>query len=236
MCKGEVQEYRAHIHSDQIVQERDEGRSVSTLADLVIMQKVIDVQLPDTYGLQVTVASGTVKRGGEVERISTKGQSFVMQLKKSGEIAQTSAVLPYSPPAFPDRSLRQGDTWSVQSELTVPFAGSDGQMEGVRREPLTYNYSLWGFSRLLGYDCAQIHVVCPQTRIELSSGIAQVVSAAGTTFFAYKEGKMVRSEVETTNVFSSPDSTITSTVKVIVDIHEAASTGMAVGGEEFIIR
>jgi len=236
MQRGESREYRAHVRSDQVVEDRGESRGATVLADLTLVQKVVDVQPPDTFRLQLIVAAGTVSRDGDTSEIPNRGQVIALELKKNGALVQPAPDVPFSQPAFPDRSLRQGDTWSSSSELIVPVAGPDGRMAGVRREGLVYNYSLWGFRRIMGYDCAQIHVTCPEALIEISPRMSQSISAAGTTFFAYKEGKMVRSEVETVTVLRSPESKVSSTVKVAVEIHEAASTGLAVGGEEFILR
>ena len=62
---------------------------------------------------------------------------------------------------------------------------------------LTYHYSLWDFRRVGGYKYAEINVSCPETAIPLQDKVEQKISAKGTTFFAYKEGRLVRSEVET---------------------------------------
>jgi hypothetical protein len=236
MQLGESREYRASVRSDQVVKDRGEIASATVLADLTLLQKVVEVKPPDTYRLHVLILGGVVRRNGDAAEIPNRGQVIPVELKKNGAVVQGFLDLPFSQSAFPDRSLRQGDTWSGQSGIVVPVTGPDGKMAGVRREYLTYSYSLWGFRRIMGYDCAQIHVVCPQTRIVMGPGYDQTVLAAGTTFFAYKEGRMVRSEVETTTVMTSPDTSVTNTVKVVIEIHEASTARMAAGGEEFIIR
>ena len=218
-------------------------------------QTAAEVSNDGQMSVDVTIKSVSMKRDNEAASLAPEqdpsGKKVSMKMKKSGEVVSTNMDLPFSQPPFPTKALRKGETWKGDSVIPVPILNAEGQQTGQRQVTLTYHYSLWDFRRVGGYECAEINVSCPETTIPLQDKVEQKISAKGTTFFAYKEGRLVRSEVETNSSISAPDVAIRNHIKVRVELTSASAppTGAAApaaaasssgplsmgGDEEFII-
>ncbi|MBM3465743.1 MAG: hypothetical protein FJX76_26935 [Armatimonadetes bacterium] len=112
------------------------------------------------------------------------------------------------------------------------MTNDEGAVTGHREVTLRYHYSLWDFTRVQGYECAEIRVSCPESTIPLQDKVEQRISATGTTYFAYKEGRLVRSEVETDSSISAPDVSIKNHIKVRVELQGDSPGGGGGGGEQ----
>ncbi len=229
MKKGETLNYTTTVHSEQEI--KTEEQSGSTTSDVVMkmVQKCTDVAPDGTMTVDVTIQSGKLKRDGEEEELPNVGQTITLKMKKSGEIVHTSVDLPFEQPAFPTKAVKKGDTWVGKSKISIP-----GKPDMVTLE---YNYSLWDFTKILGYDCAEIKVACPETKIPIGEGIEQVLTATGTTYFAYKEGRLVKSEVETKTKITAQDGSVYTVIKVVVELQDKAQGGISPSIDEgFIIK
>ncbi|HEY3998721.1 MAG TPA: hypothetical protein VGO93_07635 [Candidatus Xenobia bacterium] len=247
MKKGESLEYKTTVESEQSMQEGDQpAMGGSSVMEMVMQQTATDVTGDGVMAVDVTIQSVSMKQNGEAasmpEGSDPSGKKVSMRMKKSGEVVQTSMDLPFSQPPFPTRSLRKGETWKGDSHIPVPVLNDAGEQTGTRQVTLTYHYSLWDFRRVGGYECAEINVSCPETTIPLRDKVDQRISAKGTTYFAWREGRLVRSEVETTSSINAPDVAIKNHIKVRVELTNASSAAAPApaqlsGGaeEEFII-
>jgi len=230
MKKGEVLIYKTTVHSEQEIKTEDQSGSTTSDVEMKMVQKCTEVAPDGTMTVDVTIQSGKLKRDGAEEELPNIGQTITLKMKKSGEIVHTSIDLPFEQPAFPTNNVKKGETWVGKSKISIP-----GKPEMVT---LKYNYSLWGFKKVLGYDCAEIKVACPQTDIPIQEGIEQTLVANGTTHFAHREGRLVKSEVETKTTITAQDGSVNTSIKVIVELEDKKGPAASLGApdEGFIIK
>lgn len=251
MKQGETLRYKTTVQSVQTLQEGSQSATGTSLMEMVMVQKATDVSGEGTMGVDVTIETVNLKRDGEAVQFEPgqdpSGKTVSMKMKKNGEVIQTSMDLPFSQPPFPSRPIRKGETWTGDSKIPVPVTNDKGEVQGHREVSLKYHYSLWDFVRMQGYDCAEIRVSCPESTIPLQDKVEQRISATGTTYFAYKEGRLVRSEVQTDSQISAAEVSIKNQIHVRVELQDAegasgqgpAPSGPSFtpgGGDEFIIR
>lgn len=212
MKKGEILTYKTTVHSEQEIKTEEQSGSTSSDVEMKMVQKCTDVAPDGTMTVDVTIQSGKLKRDGEEEELPNVGQTITLKMKRSGEIVHTSIDLPFEQPAFPTNPVKKGDSWVGESKISIP--GKDKMVT------LEYNYSLWNFSKTLGYSCAEIKVACPETNIPIQEGIDQTLTANGTTHFAHKQGRLVKSEVETKTKITAQDGEVSTYIKVLVELVE----------------
>ena len=248
MNPGEVLQYKTVVGSEQLLQEGSQSANSSSLMEMVMTQRATEVSPEGTMGVDVTITSVRLQRGdqevGFEEGQDPTGKTVSMKMKRSGEVVQTSMDLPFSQPPFPTRPIKKGETWTGDSKIPVPVTNAEGEVTGQREVTLRYHYSLWDFTRVQGYECAEIRVSCPESTIPLQEKVEQRISATGTTYFAYKEGRLVRSEVETDSSIVTQEVSIKNHIKVKVELETASDSrpepgpafSVGGGGDEFIIR
>lgn len=229
MKKGETLTYKTTVHSEQEIKTEDQSGSTSSDVEMKMVQKCTDVAADGTMTVDVTIQSGKIMREGEEEELPNVGQTITLKMKKSGEIVHTSVDLPFEQPAFPVDKVKKGDSWIGKSKISIP-----GKQEMVG---LDYNYSLWGFTKVSGFDCSEIKVTCAETNIPIQEGIDQTLSAEGTTFFAHKEGRLIKSEVSTKTVITAQDGSVDTKIRVTVELEDKAATiGIGEPDGGFIIK
>jgi hypothetical protein len=229
MQKGEQLTYNTKVHSEQEIKTEEQSGSTSSDVEMKMVQKCTDVAADGTMTVDVTIQSGKLKRDGVEEELPNIGQTITIKMKKSGEIVHTSVDLPFEQPAFPTKSVKKGETWDGKSRINIP-----GKADMVT---LIYNYSLHDFAKVQGYDCAEIKVACPETKIPIQEGIEQTLTANGVTHFANREGRLVKSEVETKTNITAQDGSVFTSIKVVVELEESKKEFGSFGvAEDFIIK
>lgn len=219
--KGETVRYRTTVDSHQDVKEKGQSMEISSKVEMVMAQTCTDIAADGTMSIDVLIEEGYILRNGERQELPNKGQKIAMKMKKSGDITSTSTPVDFSQPSFPEEPKAKKDRWNSESLINIPN----------RNEPvkLDYKYILWDTVKADGYDCAEIKVSCPETAIELQEGVTQTISATGATYFAYKEGLLVKSEVETKTDIESPkdDAAINTRIRVKVVMEGKPQVGAA---------
>ena len=71
---------------------------------------------------------------------------------------------------------------------------------------------------------------CPETRFDLQESIQQSITATGITYFAHKQGRLIRSQVSTKTEITAPGTTVGTKIKVVVELQEATGGSSASGG------
>jgi hypothetical protein len=226
MDKGEILDYKSTVHSEQEIIEKEQSNSQSSDLEMLMSQEAKDIDLDGTILVQVNIKKGVLRMDGKEDELPNVGQSIAMRMKKNGEIVQSSVDFPFTQPPFPEKIIKQGDTWTSQSRVEIP-----GRAEPVF---LTYHYSLWGTKTLTGYECAEIKVSCPETEVDIQEGMKQKISAIGTTYFAPKEGRLIRSEVETATKITAEGMELKNSINVVVEL--VGAVGGATPDQGFIAR
>ena len=210
MARGEELEYRSTVKSEQSVKEGEEVTSQASSLVMDMSQVAREVKPDGNMEVEVTITGGRIKVGDEQSELPSTGQTILMSMKKNGEITKSSVEIPFSQPPFPARPVKKGDSWSEQSRISIP--GKD------QPAILTYEYTLMGFAEVGGYKCAEIAVKCAETKVELGEGAEQKITAIGMTYFAPREGRLVKSEVETVTVITAENLRVDNNIKVLVEL------------------
>ena len=240
MTPGEVLKYRTQVDSEQSLQEEGQPEQANrSLLEMTMEQKVTKVSGGEST-VDVTIQEGKIHREGEVVDLPAVGQTIGITMKRNGDIVRTTVDFPFSQPAFPDRTLRVGEKWTGDSKMEIPLMDSEGNQTGSKAVTLTYHYTLAGFERVGGYDVAVIEVECPKTSLEIQPEVIQSIVATGKTCFAHREGRLVKSNVETQTRITAPGAEVRTHIKVAVDLVDApapasSSPSMPGGDEHFII-
>lgn len=242
MSEGEALRYKTEVVSVQTIKEEGQDQQTGqSLLEMTMLQSVKGVSPDGQMTVAVTIEKGTIKRDGQVLPLPSVGQTITIVMKKSGEIVRTSVDFPFQQPAFPERPLKQNETWTSDSKMDIPLYDNDGNQNGTKSVTLVYGYTLAAFEHLLGYETAVINVSCPTTSIALQEGVEQKITAKGITNFGHKHGRLVRSKVETETEITAPGVSVLTSIKVNVELVDSAPpSGGAMGGgqpdEQFIIR
>lgn len=242
MSVGEALRYKTEVLSTQSIKE--DGQSPQTAQsqlEITMLQTVKGVSPDGQMTVDVTIEKGTMQRDGQVMTLPTVGQTITIVMKKSGEIVRTSVDFPFSQPAFPERQVKLRDSWTGDSKMDIPLYDNDGNQTGSKQVTLTYNYTLNGFEQALGYETAAIHVNCPTETIQLQEGVEQKITAKGVTNFGHKQGRLVKSRVETETEITAPGASVSTAIRVTVELIEAKGPegggGSLPGSDEmFLIR
>lgn len=210
--KGDVTKYNTVIVSDQNMTEKGKEVRQKTTVELVMSQTIIDVDKDENLTINILIESGKIIREGNSIPLPNVGQTIKMKMTKNGDVLETTSPTDFSQPSFPPEPKKIKDKWTSISEIKVQD----------RPEPLklNYRYILWDIVQKEGFECAEIKVSCPETETELQPGVTQTISATGSTYFAHKDGVLVKSEVETQTLIKVPSEEIEvkTGVKVLVDI------------------
>jgi len=231
MEKGERLEYSTNVHSEQTFKEAGKD-PISQAADTyILMDQIAKAVNPDgSINVDVMIKDGKTKAGKEEFPLPTIGQTINMKMQKNGKITGSSVDMPFNQPPFPEKALNQGDTWTGDSQINVPN----------RPEPLImhYNYTLKGFTSLNGYEFAEVSVSCPKTEIDLQDDVKQIISAEGTTYFAYQEGRLIKSQVNTKTNITAEGMEVNSNISITIELQktESASSVTPFGESGFIIN
>lgn len=233
MKPGEKLRYRTEVFSEQSVQEDGQpAQSFASKMDMTMLQEGKSVNADGSMEVDVTIVDGSIEREGQKVQIPTVGQTITIVMKRSGEIVRTSVNFPFSQPAFPEKQLKVGDSWTGDSQMDIPLFDDDGNQTGTKKADLTYHYSLGGLEASRGHDVAVIQVSCPETRFELNEDTSQTITASGVTHFGHKNGRLVKSQVATTTEIKAPTAVVGTKIKVVVELLEASggsSTGLESG-------
>lgn len=143
------------------------------------------------------------------------GQSMSMKVTKSGKILEAKGLeglkklmpqldiqgmIKQSQPAFPEKKVRIGESWTQDVELPLPQVGKPVTIET--------KYTLKGFEKVKGYNCARIEAkvdtLLTDLVFDMSLGkpqteVGMVIDrlsqkTEGMLYFAHKEGKLVKSD------------------------------------------
>ncbi|MBI2265898.1 MAG: hypothetical protein HYU64_12110 [Armatimonadetes bacterium] len=227
MKKDEELSYKIRVNSQRETSDQGKVQTDKDVLTLNMTQKVVAVSSDGIYDLEMNVTPLELVRNSEPIKLEVQSQSVKLKMSRSGEILAISMPSPATQPSFPTKPLRKGESWIGESKINLPG----------KADPfiLKFNYMLWGLEKVKGYECAQIQVSSPETKIPIEEQVTQKVSAVGTTYFAHKEGRLVKSDVETKTAMDFPGGYVKTLTQIFVELQEAF-VPEAPADEEFIIK
>jgi hypothetical protein len=230
MAKNEEYVYEIVVDSNREAKTNEGNQQEHDLLKMRMTQKITAVHPDGSYSLEMLVEPKQLVRNGQEIRVDPMQQRVNMRMSKSGELLETSLQGPATNPSFPTRPVFVGETWEGESKVNLQDPATGQPLPPVG---LKFNYTFQGIEKMKGYDCAKIIVKNPETEIPLSPGIVQKITANGSNYFAHKEGRLVKSEVETRIVMTHPEITLYNNIRITVDLVQAPQ-GFS-SNEEFLI-
>ncbi len=198
---GDVCSYAlTNIGSSTVVIEGDtEAKKEAEMnMDLLFRWKVVKENADGTLDVSITMLEGGGLVNDEPEEMGNIGKTVIMKLARSGKIVdlgpeQMTADITKFQLEFPDKPLAIGDSWTVSAPLSKSYP-----------VPLVGTFTFTGFERIDGYDCAVIEKKIKCRRLEQLDDMIMEVDLQGKTYFAYREGKMIRSELTSSMLLVMP--------------------------------
>ena len=213
--KSDISRYITTVHSLREAIEGSYYEKNESKMDMSMTQEVIDVHNNGNMDMRVSIDSSVLKKNGHEVPIKRKERIFTMKMSENGEVIESSGTGPQSPPLFPDRDINPGDSWKSEKELSVPNRSDKILLKTI--------YKFEGLEEFKGIDCVRIVINTEEVSLEFDEGVVQTIGGSGLTYFGYKEGKLIKSEVNTYTRTTLSDAEIKVTTKVIVNYEGSSS-------------
>jgi hypothetical protein len=232
MAEGDRLDYDVSVDSNREAIAPGHCQREGDLLRMRLTQVVTAVNDDGSYAVEMRVRPYYLeKNGAEVPVPSGEPQRIAMKMSTSGEILETSLDEPPAQPSFPTRPISPGETWKGESRVSLqsPVTGEQLHLR------LVFEYTFKGVRTELGYECAHVKVISPETRMPMGPGSEQRIAARGDTDFAHREGRLVRSVVETRIMITHPGGALQTKIKVTVELvppGQAETEAHASGAED----
>lgn len=230
MAKNEEYVYDIAVDSSRDAESGGNRQQERDLLKMKMTQKVTEVNSDSSYSLEMLVEPQKLTKNEQEVPLNPMQQKVTMRMSKSGEILETSLQGPATQPSFPTRPIFVGETWEGESKVNLQDPTTGQPLPPVT---LKFVYTLSAIVKVKGYECAHIIVKNPESEIALSQGVTQKISANGDTYFAHKEGRLIKSDVQTKILMTLPDGQLHNTIKITVEIVEAPR-GISLGNDYLI--
>ena len=192
MVKNDAYIYEMTINSTLETVRADSRTQENDVRTIRMIQQVSEVNADGSYTIEVLVMpQGLTKSKEEIPLESTQ-QRVVMKMSRSGKILESNLETQTTMPSFPTRPIHLGETWEDELMLNIP-SPVDGLPRNLR---LVSVRTLRDIERTMGFDCAHIAVMNPEMELSLGGGNYQRITARGDTYFAHKDGRLVKSDTE----------------------------------------
>lgn len=184
---GTTVKYQMNIRGSTVVTAMQKAQKTDLETIMKVEQKVTGVDKNGNIEMTTTILEGTITVNNTPTPLPAVGQIIRVKMAKDGEILESEGMdqgnFNQMQVRFPNKPVKVGDSWNseIQPNPQLPI-------------PLKVKYTLVGFEKVDGYDCAvlQSNVTSDQGQ---AGSINLNVKADGKIWFAYKEGIMVKNEV-----------------------------------------
>jgi hypothetical protein len=234
MKPGDRLAYDVRMETIKAASADGESQTERTILIMKLTQRVRSTNADGTHEVEMIIDPQKYIKNDQESRLDK------MQRKVKLTMAASGQVLKAHPPdmggmtqsAFPTRPLRLGERWEEARpmELKDPQTG-----QPVPGASMHFHYHLTGIEQVNGFTCAHIDVRQPETPLELGEGITQKLRTEGATWFAYSEGRLVKSEVETSSHVTVPEGTLTRTDRILMELVPDGPSAPDGGEAEYII-
>lgn len=229
MFANEEYIYEITVKSERTLEAAGKLEQERNLLLTTMTQRVLDVGADDVYTIEMLVEPRKLTKNGQDVPISSPPQKINMKMTKYGKILESSLQSPATQPSFPTRPVFVGETWEGESQVSLQDPSTGRPIPPVT---LKFQYHLKSVEKIKGCNCAHIEVTNPETEVPLSQGVTQKIAASGKTLFAYAEGRLMQSNVDTQISMNLPEGSISTTVNISVVL---ADTPLSKDKEEFFI-
>jgi hypothetical protein len=214
---GEILRYMIIVNTEQLIRENAFALEQRSTIEMVIAQKVLEVEDDGLFSTEYIIESGTM-RNDELEKpLPGIGDPYVVRMKVNGEIISSTLPLPFTAPSFPLQELHIGDFWTHRSPLRLPFEMkvSDSSTEELTLE---YEYELREIELIFDHECLVIAVKCPEKTITIEPDFTQIIDGHGKVYFDYALGRLHSFHNRTYNQIKTGEGETELTVNTTMDL------------------
>lgn len=187
---GDQAVYQMVMEGNTTVFVSDREQKTSLTTEMFVTQKVLDVEQDGAIKIMTRIDSGSLNINGTTTVIPNLRQQVVTAMQPNGKILRTEGFtqnlnLNNMQLVFPEGPVAIGHKWShtIEPSLQVPV-------------PLAVEYRILKTEKIKGFDCVKIASEVRSGQKSTIEGLSLDVSADGTIYFAYKEGRMIKNEVK----------------------------------------
>lgn len=188
---GDVSEYAVEMTGKSTVSAAGEAKTTDMNMSMVIRQKIMVISEDGTQDVSTTILEGLTFMGGEKVELPNVGTSLLMKITDKGKVLNVTGTAPQDMDfkqmqvEFPDKPVKIGDSWTRRLKATDKFP-----------IPMIATYTITGTSAVKGYECVVIKsTIGVDPNYVNEQKMELTVDAQGLLYFAHKEGKMVKNEV-----------------------------------------
>lgn len=186
---GDSAVYQMVMEGATTVFVADKQQKTALTTEMFVTQKVLEAA-DDTVKMMTRIDSGSINVNGTTSVIPNLRQKVVTTMKPTGKILNTEGFsqqvnMNQMQLVFPDEPVNIGHSWKnrIEPTLQVPV-------------PLDVEYRILKTEKIKGFDCIKIASTVRSGSKSTIEGLSLDVRADGTIYFAYKEGKMIKNEVQ----------------------------------------
>jgi hypothetical protein len=188
---GDVSEYNVEMTGKSTVAAQGESKTTDMNMTMLIRQKIIQVAEDGTQDVSTTIVDGKTFMGGQNVELPNVGTSLLMKITERGKVLNVTGNTPQDMDfqqmqvEFPEKKVEIGDSWTRRLKANEKFP-----------IPMIAKYTITGFSKVKGYDCVVIKsTIGVDPNYVNKDKMELTVDASGLLYFAYKDGKMIKNEV-----------------------------------------
>jgi len=206
--KDDVSKYNTVVETLKEAREGSYYEKTENKMEMEMTQKVIERYNNGDMLINVIIDSSILWKDGKEMTVPKKGKIYSMKMAETGEVIESSGSGPQSPPSFPNRDVQPGDVWTGEKVISVSPQIKDISLKTI--------YKFESIEKYSNFDCAKISINTEDITITLEEEINQTIGGRGITYFAFEEGKLIKSEINTHTITSLSDAEIKVTTSVIV--------------------
>lgn len=195
--KGQEVLYKSktEIHNKARNKEKDKDIGTQDAAwEVEIRQRILELEGEDAAHVLYYSTPLTVPLEAQMLGVLNKKQVIYVLMNTRGKVLEASGIGFQGIVNFPEKPLKDGDTWTDVSEMELP-----GFPQSTKHNR---TFKLAGIERVKDYDCVKLIATSEETELEVptpdrSGKVKYVLKTNGEIYFAYKEGFLVRSTLDT---------------------------------------
>ncbi|MGV8123430.1 MAG: hypothetical protein AB2L14_27065 [Candidatus Xenobiia bacterium LiM19] len=189
--------YRSRTEIRNKAQDTGKGSEIGTRNaawEVDIIQRVLALEGADKAHILYHSVPVSIPVEAQMMGVLNKKQVIYVLMDTKGKVLEASGLGFQGIVNFPSDLLKEGDHWVETNDVDLP-----GLPQPARH---SRTFTLKGFEKVQDRECAIITVTSEETHLELeapdkSGKIQYRIKTSGEFLFAYKEGYLVKSVVDT---------------------------------------
>ncbi len=189
--------YRSKTEIRNKAKDTEKGSEIGTRNatwEVDIIQRILALEGTDKAHILYHSVPVSIPVEAQMMGVLNRKQVIYVLMDTKGKVHEASGLGFQGIVNFPNNPLREGDHWEESSDVDLP-----GLPHPVKH---SRTFTLKGFQKVQDRDCAMITVSSEETSLELeapdnSGKIHYRIRTSGEFLFAYKEGYLVKSVIDT---------------------------------------